>query len=127
LTLAQQEQERGTFPEVIRKSGLDPWPFGERLHDLWTARRLEVQDETTAARSAATREATHKALRLKFGDKEFEALKPRVGRYVRTQPDLHAIVEFGGIGNELDIAEAIYEHVRRNGLGLEVAPSWMTR
>lgn len=126
LTLAQQEQERVTFPEVIRKSGIHPWPFGERLHDLWTARRLEVEDKATAARRAATREATHKALRLKLGDKAFEALKPRVGRWVRSQSALHAIVEFGGIGNELDIAEAIYEHVRMNGLGLDAGPSWMT-
>lgn len=124
LTYDQQEAERKAFPDMIRKSGLNP-SVGLRLHQLYTQRRLEVlDDETRATRTADLEEATHKALRENYAlrgikGKDFEALKGRVTRWMAKNPDLRAVVTFAGIGNELGIAQELYELVQMNGLGFE--------
>jgi hypothetical protein len=124
LSFAEQERERTTFPDMVRKSGLDP-SFGLRLYEKFAERRLEVlDDEARATRTADLEESTHQWLRENYAlrgikGKDFEALKGRVNRWMAKQPDLRAIVTFAGIGNELEIAQGLYEHVQMNGLGFD--------
>jgi hypothetical protein len=80
----------------IRAARGEPDVTVAQLHDMETRARQEV--------------------RAVYGD-QTDRLLERATAYVRSNADLHKLMNTGGIGSRPDIVMAIVDHVHRNGIG----------
>ena len=121
LSPDDQAAERRQFLDTMRETKLDEDARTVLLlHKAWTEARLAdapgTDDPAEPAELAEMNKETRKELRLRYGTK-VHGLRERTQAFVRQHPLLSQILGTGTVGSQLDVIEALIQHVQRHGLG----------